>query len=161
AFQANRIEVATGTRLARLAAWFARRQYPARRNRFLLDHLANDFNRGFSNEWRAAGDQLIENRSQSINVRAGCELACLAARLFGSHVTGRPQQCACLRQGAVLLDEPREPEIRQEQPANAVQQHVVGFEVAMQNSTVVRVLDRASKRGDGCCNGSKPAGSRL
>ena len=100
-FQADRLQV---MRHARLEL--------ARRHRLLLDDLADGVERIARLERRTADQQLVEDRAQRIDVGGRADLAVLASRLFGRHVTGRAQDGAALRLAGIVVHPLGQAEIR-------------------------------------------------
>ena len=58
-----------------------------------------------------AGQQLVQNRPQGVNVGRGTEVVGLATRLFRSHVPGRPQDLVGRGQSIGRFQPPHQPEI--------------------------------------------------
>ena len=60
---------------------------------------------------RPAREELVEDRTEPVNVDRGGDLAALTRHLLGRHVRGRPEDEAGVRQAAVGLDALGQPEI--------------------------------------------------
>ena len=92
AFQANRLQVMRNARLEL-----------ARRDRLLLDDLADRVDRIARLERRTAHQQLVEDRAQGIDVGGRADLPVLPSRLFRRHVTGRAEDGAALRLAGIVV----------------------------------------------------------
>src|SRR5262245_5907640 len=64
------------------------------RHRFLFEHLVERLERGGSAERRTAGQQLIEDGAEGVDVGRGTDGTALPGRLFGGHVAGRAHDVA-------------------------------------------------------------------
>ena len=76
----------------------------ARRDRLLLDDLTDGVDRIAGLERRTTHEQLVENRTQGINVGGRADLPVFSAGLFGRHVTGSAEDGAALRLARVVVD---------------------------------------------------------
>ena len=118
-----------------------RRRECAKFGRRLLGGLLNDGKRVLSQKRRPASEQIEQNRAETVNISSGCETRRRSARLFGRNVTG----CAENRERARKIARGVEPfgqtEIAHERFAAAIEHDVSRFQVAMQNTLDVRVLD--------------------
>ena len=83
---------------------------PAGRHRLLVQHLHDRLHRRDALERRAAGQQLVEDRAQGVDVRGRADRLALAPGLLGRHVVGRPEDLTGLRL-ARLAEPLGEPEV--------------------------------------------------
>ncbi len=119
----------------------------ARRARVLLadprqQHLARP------RERPRAGQELVEDGAQAVDVRAGVELRRLAPRLLGGHVGRRADHPAVegeRRLGAAALGQP---EIGEIDSVVAVDQDIRRLNVAVDDAQAVRVPQGLGQRGD-------------
>ena len=77
---------------------------PARRHRLLRHHLLERGQRRGPLEGRPAGEHLVQERAQAVDIDGGRDLPVLPRRLFGGDVAGRAQDLAAGRQPAVALE---------------------------------------------------------
>jgi hypothetical protein len=96
-----------------------------------------------------AGEQLVGDDAEAVDVRAHVDPRRVAARLLGAHVRQGAEQLAVpgLPRGvAVEVEQAGDAEVEDLAPAGFVDQHVGGLEVAVHQPALVRVADRL---GDG------------
>ena len=93
ALQADRLQVVRDARLEL-----------ARRHRLLLDDLADGVDRVAGLERRPAGEQLVEDRAQRVDVGGRADVAGLARGLFRGHVAGGAEDGAALGLPRVVVD---------------------------------------------------------
>jgi hypothetical protein len=94
---------------------------------------------GVAGKGHAAGHHLEGHDPHGVDVGAGVEV--LAEHLLRSHVARRPQREARLGEMHLLPGASGQPEVREQRAPVAVDEHVVGFEVAMDDARVVSVLE--------------------
>ncbi len=101
--------------------------------------------RGF--EGRPAGEHLVEDRSQRIDVGRRADLAGQSLRLLGGHVAGRPHDLAA--DGVAILDlQPLgQAEVGDLRRAVGVEQDVGRLQVAVDDPDAVDRTDGAGERG--------------
>jgi hypothetical protein len=93
---------------------------------------------------QALGEQLVAEHAQRIDIRAEIDPRRIAAHLLGAHVGERADELTCHGAGLVRLgpfDEASDPKIQHAHPALAIDEHVVGLEVAVDHAVHVRVMD--------------------
>jgi hypothetical protein len=101
-------------------------------------------------ERRPPGDQLVEDDTQRVHVRAGVRAP--APGLLGRHVGGRPDPLAGARQPlALVVDEARQAEVQQldDGPSTvraAREEDVGGLQVAVDDALAVRERQRVADR---------------
>ncbi len=100
---------------------------------------------GFAQQRRPAGEQLVEDGAQAVNVRGGGQPLPGGAGLFRGHVRGRADDGLGLGQAAFLLEALGQAEVGELRIARAVQQHVGRLEVAVQDAALVGVMDGAGQ----------------
>ena len=77
----------------------------------VVDHLADRLDRGLALERRAAGQHLVEDRPQGVDVGGRPDVPGMAAGLLGRHVAGRAHDLAGLGLPAVRLQPLGQPEV--------------------------------------------------
>src|SRR5262249_12286067 len=135
-FQAHRLQVAVGGG-----------DVDARRHRLRVQHLLQGVQRRGAKEGRAAGQQVVQNRPEAVNVGGGRERAG-RQRLLGGPVAGGADSGARLRHAAVAADALGEAEVRDVRGAVVVQQDIARLQVAVQQAALVRVVDGVGDGGD-------------
>ena len=132
------------------------------RARALRDRFVEDLHHGrkaafaqrLRRERQRAGQQLVEDDAERVDVRARVDRH--ARSLLGAHVLRRAEQAAELRRARVVdvdrpLDRLREAEVddvRQRLAGLLVDEHVARLEVAMHDTALMRVMDRAAHRDE-------------
>ena len=101
-----------------------------------------------ASERRPAGEQLVEDRPQTVNVGRGAHLLAFALGLLGGHVTGRPDDRPADRQGGGAFGPLHQPEIGHLGDVVAAQENVAGLDVAMDQAPRVRGRDAARQTLD-------------
>ncbi len=99
-------------------------------------------------EWRTAGNHLIEDGPQRIDVCGRSDLVRESANLFGCHVAGRAQDLAGARQGVLALEQLRQSEVRDLGDALFGEQDVRRFQVPMDDPAQMGIVDRSSQEFD-------------
>ena len=112
------------------------------RTRRVREHLGDDRLHGRAGKRRLAGEHLVRHRTERVEVDARVDRL-LAHRLLGTHVLRRAEREAGLRhaRSARLLHGERDAEVRDER-VPALQQNVLGLDVAMDHAVLVRVVER-------------------
>ena len=120
---------------------------PARRGRLLLQHLQQRVQRRLAAERRPAGQQLVEDRPQAVDVGGGGQRPFRAGGLLGGHVAGRADDGARAASGSLSpLDALGQAEVGDVRLALGVEQDVGRLEVAVQDAALVGVVDRPGHR---------------
>ena len=97
----------------------------------------------------SAGQQVIEDRPDGIDIAAPIHSACFpGVDLFGRHVSWRADDLSRCRQQFGALKPLGQPKIGDVQFAEFVDQHVGRLEVAMNDTFLVGVVDCICKRRD-------------
>jgi hypothetical protein len=113
--------------------------------RDVVEHLAGDDRLGRrADERRLPGQHLVQHAAERVDVAPSVERP-LAHGLLGAHVHRRPQRQPGLRQpplGARLAHRAGDPEVGEQHPV-ALEQDVLGLDVAVDDSLRVRVGERA------------------
>ena len=154
ALQADRLQVAVDRR----------RDLPGRADR-LLEDQPERLGRRAAEERRPTRDQGVEQRAEAVDVDRGRQPTAVRVGLLGRHVHGRAGDADEL--GVVLLAVPArlealgEAEVGDHRPALAVEQHVRGLQVAVEDADHVRVVDGAGDLGDQPGGGPVIAAERL
>src|SRR5438105_3214598 len=111
-------------------------------------------------EWPPPGEHFVEDNTQAIDVTAAINPMPLAARLLGTHVSGRageprPATDGCLPE--------RQSEISDIRLAGGVQQDVARLDVAMDQPLTVRVMEGVGQGRDqtGCFRGGRASALDL
>ena len=89
----------------------------------------------------AADQHLVEDDAEAVQIRASIQL--LAARLLGAHVVRRAHHRAGARHARRRIIGAGDAEIGQRRGAVIAQQDVVGLDVAVDETLLLRVVDRA------------------
>ena len=99
--------------------------------------------KGFGLEGRAAGQQMIENRAQRIDVAAPAHFAALSTGLLGRHEVGRAEHLAGHGDAGIAVEPLGQAKIGDARLIGGrVNQHVRRLEIAMQDASLVRVMNR-------------------
>src|SRR5262245_50359827 len=103
-----------------------------RSNRLRIHHLSdNGADRLTLKRW-AGGYQIIENRSQAIDIAVPAKLAPAVARLLRRHEVGRAEHLARYRQARVSIQPACQPEIRDARLiVRGINQHIRRLEVSV------------------------------
>ena len=105
-----------------------------------------------------AGEELIKNGAEPINISRARELRVLTGGLLGRDVARRAQNfqraCDC----AVGFDKARETEVGEVRFTLRIEQDIAGLDVAMQDAALMRVLDGAGETGDDFCRAPQREG---
>ncbi len=124
-----------------------------RGQRILFEHLQHGVDGRGRLKRRPTGERGVEQGAEPVDVGRAADLAAVAGRLLGSHVTGRAddrpavcEQRASLLVSVGLVDgHPLgQAEIAHERVARAINENVRGFEVAVQQALAVCFADRAT-----------------
>ena len=137
ALQADRLEVAVD-----------RRVDGARGLGLTRLHFFDSFQHGIGLEWRAPGQEGVEDGTQTVDVRRCGHGAAAAAGLLGGHVGRRAEDRSRLGQLDVAPDPLRQAEVGHIGLALGVEQDVRGLQVPVQHSALVGVMHRASHGAD-------------
>src|SRR5947207_255058 len=116
----------------------------AGRNGFLLANKAQSFQGSLGAKGGLAGEQLVKDGTQAVNIGGGGELFGSTTCLFGCHVTGRPEDGEAMSQRRVILDQFGQAEIGHVGIALLIQENIGGLEISVENATLMGVVDRAS-----------------
>ncbi len=100
ALQADRLEVARHFRVQSRGG-----------DRLVMDHLPLRFGRRLSSKRRPAGEHLIEQGAERVDVRGRPDRSRLPDHLLGGHVAGSPDPSAAQCQRRLSVKVPRQPEI--------------------------------------------------
>src|SRR5207244_7752466 len=95
-----------------------------------------------SERWMA-GEQMVKNRSETVHICCMRELCDVTLRLFGRHVTGRPQNLRRPGNSTLCLDQAGQTEIGQMGFALRVEQDVPRLNVSMQDAAFMCVMNNA------------------
>ena len=93
-----------------------------------------------------AGQQSVEDRAQAIDIRRRGERSLIPAYLLGRHVGRRSHGIAGVCQAALGLDLAGQAKVGDVWLAAFVQQDVCRFQIAVQDSTLVGVMDGIGNR---------------
>src|SRR5262249_3720114 len=110
-----------------------------------LPHLPESRDRSLGPERRAAGEQLVEDGAQAVDVAGGGEDR-VAARLLRGDVARRADDRRGRGRARAGVEPLREAEVGDVGPARLVEQDVGRLEVAVQYAALVRVVDGAGDR---------------
>src|SRR4051794_40785619 len=94
-------------------------------------------------KWRAAGQKVEQDCTQTINIGCGPEILDRSLRLLGSDVARRPEYCQGSGQIARGVEPLCQAKIANQRFATAIEQDISRFQVAVQNTLAVRILDCA------------------
>ena len=109
-----------------------------------------------------AGQQLVQNRAQAVDVGQRGDFPPLPGRLLRRHVGRRPHDGPGAGQLAVALNPPGQAKVGNVGLSLAVQQDVPRLEVAVDDAALVGVVNRSSDRGEQPCRllGGAPKASQ-
>src|SRR5436190_13733686 len=116
--------------------------------RRFLEDFAQGFEGGVGAEGWAASKQLVHDRAQTINIRGRGQSLGVASRLLGRHVAGRTHHRAGQSEAVRVVQAFGQSEVAYVRLALGVEQDVPGFEVAVQDGTLMGVVDGASNFGE-------------
>ena len=111
-----------------------------------MDHLLQGLGHRLRGKRRTSRQQVVKNRAERIDVAVRAERAALGVRLFGRHVIGRAKHLPGCRQFGIAFELLGQAKVRDARLIGFIQQHVGRFEVAVQDATLMRIVDRL---GDG------------
>ena len=95
--------------------------------------------------WRCAGEHLEEDRPEGVDIGAAVEVG-MPHRLFGAHVGWRTHHESGLGIPRTPVEALGDPKVHQQgSPGARIEHDVVGLDVAMDQSRLVRVLERAEQ----------------
>ncbi len=110
---------------------------------------------GLGIQRQRAGQHLVEDHPQRIDVGAGVHVQPAGHRLFGGHVLGRADHRPGLRKQRVLrkrlvdrLGDPEVDHLGHRLAVYQLHQHVRRLEIAMDDPLLMRVLDRLADRDE-------------
>src|SRR5205814_3454640 len=95
-----------------------------------------------------ASEQLVKHYAESVNICRASDARVISHRLFRRHVTRSAQNFHRARDGAFGFDQPCQPKIGEMWFALCVEQDVSGFDVSMEDSVLVRVMNSARDFGN-------------
>ena len=111
-----------------------------------MDHLPLGFGRRLSSKRRPAGEHLIEQRAEGVDVRGRPDRPRLPDHLLGGHVAGSPDPGAAQCQRRLSFEVPRQPEIGDLGRALGREQDVGRLQVAVHDPGLVRHLHGLGQR---------------
>ena len=112
----------------------------ARCHRIARHHLLQGFARARTEEGRASGQQLVQDRAETVDVGRHAQPVRLHLRLFRCHVARRAGDFLAVV-AERFVEPPGKAEVRHLRLAAFVQQHVGRFQVEVQDAEPVRVVD--------------------
>ena len=120
---------------------------PARRPRLVLQHLQQE-HAAVAAERPLAGEQLVEDDAEAVDVAAGVDRVRLAAGLLGRHVGRRAEHLAVGRHRRVVGVALGQAEVHEVRLAVGVEQDVRRLDVAVDDAERVRAAERVGDLGD-------------
>ena len=99
--------------------------------------------------WRTTSQQVIKNRAETVHI-CRCSDTARIGRLFRRHVVWRAEDRQSLGEIAFALQPFRKAEVAHVRFASGIEEDISGFQIAMQNSVLVREGDRACQFRDQC-----------
>ena len=120
---------------------------PARRPRLVLQHLQQQ-HPPVAAERQLAGQQLVEDDAEAVDVAAGVDPVRLAAGLLGAHVGRRAQHLAVEGHRRLVGLALGQAEVHQVRPAVVVEHDVRRLDVAVDDAVVVGVVQGLGDLGD-------------
>ena len=109
----------------------------SRRSRLAFQYLHERVQWRFLPERRLAGEHLVQDRAQAVDVAARADNCMMPGGLLGRHVAGRADNHAAARDVAVRLEQLHQPKVGDIGIALGVQEDVGRLEIAMHNSARV------------------------
>ena len=116
-----------------------------RRDRFLVHHFVQHFNRGRTGERHVSRQHFVKDNAEGVDVGLRSEAALFAAGLFRSHVLGRTHDLTVLGLSGVVVEVLGEAEVRDLGLAIGGEQDVARLEIAVQDLPLVRVVNGSSQ----------------
>ena len=106
-------------------------------HRVVVDDLADGLHRRLALEWRTAGEHLVKDRTQGVDVGRRTDVPALPARLLGGHVAGRAHDLAGLGVAVVRVDPLGQAEVGDLGRAVRGEQDVGRLQVAVDDAGLV------------------------
>jgi hypothetical protein len=120
----------------------------ARLPRLGVQNQSDSFISGTASKRWMASEQLVKHCAESVDIRGATDARVISHRLFRRHVAGRAQNFHCARDATLCFDQPCQSEIGEMRFAFCVQQNVSGFDIAMQDAVLMRIVHRPRQFGD-------------
>jgi len=111
--------------------------------RFVIDDEAQGLQRRIRAERGLAGEQLVKDSAEAIDIDSRRELNAFALGLLGRHVVRRADDLTSDRDVLTSIDTLREAEVRDVRFALGIEQDVIRLHVAMQNAVLMGEVDGA------------------
>ena len=113
-----------------------------RRHKRLANLFLHDLSGVLALEWNLASDHVIERRAKSVNIRGWTNIR-LAFGLFGTDVIRSSKRFSsfCFR-GLAIAERAGKTKIRQLHNFRLVDHYIFGFDIAVDKSLLMRVLER-------------------
>src|SRR5438477_11265967 len=92
--------------------------------------------------------QLVKHRAESINICRASDSRVISYRLFRRHVTRRAQHFHRARDRTLCFDQSRKTKIGEMWFALCVEQDVSGFDVSMEDTALMRIMNCPGQLGD-------------
>ena len=130
----------------------------SRVRRFVRCKLAKDRERVRADEWRAASELVIQQRTEPIHIRKRRRGSAATARLLGSHV-GRRAEARAGECEALCTAKLRETEVADHRRIVRIKEDVCGLQIAMEHAVFVGELHgvrdvQEQRRSGAVCDGS-------
>ena len=113
----------------------------ARRRRIRFEHRQEGVHRAGRLERGAAGEHLIEDRSQAPDIARRADVAATPGRLLRRHVARGAEDGACVRHRGIGLEPLGQPEVGDARAAVGVDEDVGGLQVAVEDAARMGRLD--------------------
>jgi len=95
-----------------------------------------------------ASEQLVKHSAKSIDICDAADSGVVSHRLFRRHVTRRAQNFHRARDRTLCLDQSRKTKIGEMWFALCVEQDVSGFDVSMEDTALMRIMNCPGQLGD-------------
>src|SRR5438105_2146246 len=92
--------------------------------------------------------QLVKHRAESINICRASDSRVISYRLFRRHVTRSAQHFHRARDRTLCFDQSRKTKIGEMWFALCVEQDVPGFDVSMEDTALMRIMNGPGQLGD-------------
>src|SRR6266513_4659933 len=95
-----------------------------------------------------ASEQLVKHCAQPVDIRGASDTRVISHRLFRRHVTWSAQNFQRARDRTLCLDQSRKTKIGEMWFALCVEQDVSGFDVSMEDTALMRIMNCPGQLGD-------------
>ena len=134
--------------------------------KLLQARLIESFENGRGFEWGSAGEALVEDCAQGVDIACPPNVFCIARGLFGGHVAGRAEDRSALRSRRVIVKVFGQAEVTYLGDTIRSEENVARLEIAVDDAPLMRCMDGAGQshrqlsRSPRCQSDNAGAGDR-